>query len=120
MQYEFTDEDNVLVIKVSGRVLANERLLTKRELTSRLQKPNPNVIVDLSGVKGQGGPSFLGILNFLRMEVHMLGGKIKFCALPSDLLHSFQENRLRDIFQIEQTMIQAKRSLKNENYEKKH
>lgn len=62
----------------------------------------------------------MGILNMIRMEVHIMGGKIRFCALTPNILHFFRENRLDDVFEIERTVIQAQQSLRKGSDENKN
>jgi anti-anti-sigma regulatory factor len=77
-----------------------------------LQESYPKVIVDLWDLQEEGGPYVLGILNMIKKEVEIMGGEIKLCCLRPNLLHHFNENRLDRIFNILQSVEEAKRSFK--------
>jgi anti-anti-sigma factor len=120
VQFEFTDSDDFLIIKLSGTTSPNERLLSKRSLVARLQKPHLKVIVDLSDLREHGGAYVVGMLNMIRKEIQILGGEIRLCALSPRLFRYFQEYRLLDLFETRRTIEQAKRSFRKEKDEDKN
>jgi anti-anti-sigma factor len=119
VRFEFTESDGFLIIKLSGTTSPNERLLSRRSLVGRLQKPRLKVIVDLSDLREHGGAYVVGMLNMIRKEIQILGGEIKVCALSPRLFRYFQESRLLDLFETEGTIEQAKQSFRKEKDEDK-
>jgi len=115
MNYEFIDEENFLIIKLSGVAEANERLLTKDSLTPYLRQSHQKVIVDLEGLGEKEAVYILGVLNAIKKEFQLIGGEVKLCSLRSSLYRYFKENRLDRIFDIVQSVEQAKRSFKGKS-----
>jgi anti-anti-sigma factor len=115
MNYEFKEEGNILVIKLSGTAEVNDRLLTKESITPYLQKSYPKVIVDLEEVGEKEAVSILGVLNVIKKEFQLMGGEVKLCSLRPSLYRYFKENRLDRIFDIVQPAEQAKRSFKGKS-----
>jgi anti-anti-sigma factor len=115
MNYEFKEEGNILVIKLSGTAEVNDRLLTKESVTPYLQKSYPKVIVDLEEVGEKEAVSILGVLNVIKKEFQLMGGEVKLCSLRPSLYRYFKENRLDRIFDIVQPAEQAKRSFKGKS-----
>jgi len=109
MNCEVEHQDDFLIIKLSGTVRSNERLLIKRSLLSSLQPSCPKVIVDLGGLRSGGAGYCVGVLNTIKKEVHLIGGKMKICSLSQAIAHYFQENRLDEMFEIEPSIEEAKR-----------
>lgn len=112
MQSEFTKNGEFLIIKLSGNTSPNERLIFRQAIGPHLQTLRPKVIVDLSGLREQGGVYLVGLLNTIRKETQILGGEVKLCALSSQLYEYFRENRLLEFFETKKTLEQAKRSFK--------
>jgi anti-anti-sigma factor len=119
VQFEFTESDDFLIIKLSGTTSANERLLSKRSLVGHLQKPHLKVIIDLSDLREHGGAYLVGMLNMIRKEIQILGGEMMLCALGPRLFRYFQENRLLNLFETRRTIEQAKQSFRKEKDEDK-
>jgi anti-anti-sigma factor len=115
MNYEFGHEEDFLIIKLSGTAKVNERLLVKKYLTPHLQRSRQKVIIDLERLDEAGGVYILGVLNAIKKEFQLLGGEVKLCSLEPELYHYFQENRLDQIFDIGQSVQQAKQSFKEKN-----
>jgi anti-anti-sigma factor len=115
MNYEFEHEKDFLIIKLSGSTSINERLLVKKHLTPYLQQPDQKIIVDLEGLNETEGVYILGVLNAIKKEFQLLGGEVKLCSLEPELYHYFQENRLDQIFDIGQSVQQAKQSFKGKS-----
>jgi len=115
MNYEFKEEGNILVIKLSGTAEVNDRLLTKESITPYLQKSYPKVIVDLEEVGEKEVVSILGVLNVIKKEFQLMGGEVKLCSLRPSLYRYFKENRLDRIFDIVQPAEQAKRRFKGKS-----
>ncbi len=115
MNYEFEHEEDFLIIKLSGITKVNERLLVKKYLTPHLQRSRQKVIVDLERLDEAGGVYILGVLNAIKKEFQLIGGEVKLCSLEPELYHYFQENRLDQIFDIGQSVQQAKQSFKGKS-----
>jgi len=115
MDYEFVDEDDFLVIKLSGSPEVNERLSVRQHLTPFLQRSSQRVIIDLEGLAEPGRVYIVGILNTIRKEFQLLDGEVKLCSLEPGLYRYFQENRLDQIFDIGQSIESTKESFKERN-----
>jgi anti-anti-sigma regulatory factor len=116
MNYEFLYRDGFLIIKLSGPVRVNERLMAKKRLTPHLQRSCKKVIVDLEGLNEPEGIYVLGVLNSIKKEFELLGSEVKLCSLSLPLYHYFQENRLDQIFEIGHSLEQVKQSFKEKNH----
>jgi anti-anti-sigma factor len=115
MNYEFVYEGSFLIIKLSGSVEVNERLLAKESLTSHLQKSHQKVIIDLKNLAGNGGVYIVGVLNTIKKEFELLDGEVKLCSLRPELHRYFLENRLDQIFDIGLSVESTKQSFKERN-----
>ena len=115
MNYEFVHEEDFLIIKLSGVAEANERLLTKDSLTPCLRQSQERVIVDLGGLGEIEAVYILGVLNVIKKQFQLVGGEVKLCSLRPSLYRYFKENRLDRIFDIGQSVEQAKRSFKGKS-----
>jgi len=115
MNYEFKEEGDILVIKLSGTAEVNDRLFTKESVTPYLQKSYPKVIVDLEEVGEKEAVSILGVLNVIKKEFQLMGGEVKLRSLRPGLYRYFKENRLDQIFDIVEPAEQAKRSFKGKS-----
>jgi anti-anti-sigma factor len=116
VNYEFIYEGEFLIIKLSGTVEVNERLLTRESLSPYLQQSHQKVIVDLEGVGEKEALYILGVLNAIKKEFQLIGGEIKLCSLSPNLYRYFKENRLDRIFDIGQSVKQAKRSFEGKRH----
>ena len=114
MNYEVEYLDDFLIIKLSGTVGSNERLLSKRSLLSSLQPSYRKIIVDLGELKSGGAGYCLGVLNTIKKEVQIIGGKMKICSLSPAAARYFRENRLEEMFEIEPSIEHAKRRFHEE------
>ena len=112
MDYKFLDEEDFLVIKLSGSPEVNERLSVKEHLAPYLQGSNQKVIVDLEGLDEPGGVYILGVLNTIKKEFQLLDGEVRLCSLKPELHRYFQENRLDQIFDIGLSLESSKQSFK--------
>jgi anti-anti-sigma factor len=115
MNYEFEHEEDFLIIKLSGTAEVNDRLFTKESVTPYLQKSYPKVIVDLEEVGEKEAVSILGVLNVIKKEFQLAGGEVKICSLRPKLLRYFKENRLDKIFDIRESVDQAKQRFGGES-----
>ena len=110
MRYDFEYRDHFLIVKLSGPVGANERLMTQQFLLQSLKQPYKKIIVDLAGLGGGGAMYCVGVLNTLKKEVQLMGGKMKLCSLTPEVSRYFRENRLDLMFDIKPSVEQAQRS----------
>jgi anti-anti-sigma factor len=115
MNYEFVYEEDFLIIKLSGTVEVNERLLAKESLTPYLQQSHQKVIIDLKNLAENGGVYIIGVLNTIKKEFQLLDGEVKLCSLKPELYRYFQENRLDQIFDIGQSVELIKESFMERN-----
>jgi anti-anti-sigma regulatory factor len=116
VNYEFLYRDDFLIIKLSGTVRVNERLMTKKRLTPHLQRSCKKVIVDLEGLNESEGAYVLSVLNTIKKEFDLLGSEVKLCSLTPKLYHYFQENRLDQMFEIGRSVEQVKQSFKEKSH----
>jgi anti-anti-sigma factor len=116
MNYEFLYRDDFLIIRLSGTVRVNERLMAKKRLTPHLQRSDQKVIVDLEGLNDTEGVYILGVLNTIKKEFELLGGEVKLCGLNPELYRYFEDNRLDQIFEIGQSMGQIKLRFKEKSH----
>lgn len=116
MNFEFVCEEGFLIVKLSGKAGVNERLLVKKRLTPYLERSCKKVIVDLKGLGESEGVHVLGVLNTIKKECELLGGEVKLCYLETGLYRYFRENRLDQLFEIAQSVEQAKHSSKEKNH----
>ncbi|HXX34401.1 MAG TPA: STAS domain-containing protein [Thermodesulfobacteriota bacterium] len=116
MNYEFVCEEGFLIMKLSGKVGVNERLSVKKRLAPYLERSCKKVIVHLQGLGESEGGHILGVLNTIKKEFELLGGEVKLCYLNPELIGYFRENRLDQLFEIVQSVEQAKKSSKEKNH----
>jgi len=116
MNYEFVCEEGFLIMKLSGKVGVNERLSVKKRLAPYLERSCKKVIVHLQGLGESEGVHILGVLNTIKKEFELLGGEVKLCYLNPELIGYFRENRLDQLFEIVQSVEQAKKSSKEKNH----
>jgi anti-anti-sigma factor len=112
MNYEFVQEESFLIIKLSGSVKVNERLLSKEFLAPYLQRSHPKVIIDLENLSGSEEVYIVGVLNTIKKEFQLLEGEVKLCSLKPELHRYFLENRLDQIFDIGLSVEATKQSFK--------
>lgn len=110
MNYALEYQKDFLIVKLSGSIEANERLLTKRFLFRSLRLSFRKIIVDLEGLGGGETVYCVGVLNTFKKEVQLMGGKLKLCSLKPEVFRYFRENRLDLAFDIQPSIEQAKRS----------
>jgi anti-anti-sigma factor len=115
MDYEFVYEEDFLIMKLSGSVEVNERLLAMESLTPVLQQPHQKVIIDLKNLAENEGVYIVGVLNTIKKEIQLLEGEVKLCSLKPELHRYFQENRLDQIFDIGLSVESTKQSFKEKN-----
>jgi anti-anti-sigma factor len=115
MKYEFVYEEDFLIMKLSGSVEVNERLLAMESLTPVLQQPHQKVIIDLKNLAENEGVYIVGVLNTIKKEIQLLEGEVKLCSLKPELHRYFQENRLDHIFDIGLSVESTKQSFKERN-----
>jgi anti-anti-sigma regulatory factor len=115
MDYEIFQNEDFLIIKLSGIAEVNERLSVKEHLAPYLR--HSKVIVDLAGLIETGELYIVGIMNTIRKEFQLLGGEVKFCAPKPRLHRHFMENRLDTIFDMGQSIEQIKPRFKEKNNE---
>jgi anti-anti-sigma factor len=115
MNYEFRMQSDVLIIKLSGFAGPNERLLSKKSFSLSRQSAFNKVIVDMGEIKGIKAIYSIGVLNTMKKEIQLMGGKIKLCSLTPEVEGYFRENRLDRIFDIEPSIEIAQRRFLEEN-----
>jgi anti-anti-sigma factor len=114
MNYEFRYQEGFLIIKLSGTVGANERLMTKQFLLQSLRRSYKKIIVDLAGLRGGEAVYCVGVLNTIKKEVQLMSGEMKLCSLTPGVSRYFQENRLDLMFDIKPSIEHAKVSFLEE------
>ena len=117
MNYDFLNEGDFLVIRLSGTAGVNERLSVKEHLAPQLRNYPQKVIVDLGELDDTGGVYLLGVLNAIKKEFELLGGRVKLSSMKPELFRFFEENRLDQIFDVGQSVEQTKSTFKEANYD---
>ena len=110
MNYDFEYQEDFLVIKLSGSVGTNERLLVKQFLLRSLRPSCRKIIVDLGDLVSGEVVYCVGVLNTIKKEIRIVGGKMKLCSLTPEVSRYFRENRLDHMFDIEPSVEHARRS----------
>jgi anti-anti-sigma factor len=110
MKYAIIKQEDIVVIKVSGKTRDNEPLLARRILTQCLREKGIRVIIDLKEIEDSKTIALVGVLHGVRKEVGFLKGGMKLCSLRPTLLSQFKEHGLDRIFTIcedEQTAMRS-------------
>jgi anti-anti-sigma regulatory factor len=115
MKFKVNYQDNFLILKISGTVGLNERLLSKKSLLSSLQTSYQKVIVDLSDPKKGETVYCPGVLNSLKKEIQLMRAELKICSLKPEVSRYFRENRSDQIFDIKTSIEASKRSFLEKN-----
>jgi len=115
MNYEFVNEQDFLIIRLSGSAEVNERLLAKESLAPYLLQVHQKVIIDLENLAKNGRVYIVGVLNTIKKEFQLLDSEVKLCSLKAELHRYFQENRLDQIFDIGRSVESTKQSFKERN-----
>jgi anti-anti-sigma factor len=114
MKYQIMEEDECLLIKVSGKTRKNEAVLSNALLKPYLQDKGVKVIFDLKELEKFDPMTLLGVLNTLRKEIDLLRGDLMVCSLKPAMEDCLRENRLDHIFNIFEDTEKAKRSLRSD------
>lgn len=118
MEYEFKYSDDCLIIRLSGAAGPNERLLAREYMAPHLRLPYQRIIVDLENInESRNLYVILGVLNTIKKEFQLLGGKIKLCCLKPTFYRYLQANRLEKVFDIGQSMEIAKLTFEGKSSE---
>ena len=115
MNFEINYQDSFLIIRLSGPVGSNERLLSKKPLLSPLQPSYRKIIVDLSDLKKGETVYCLGVLYSLKKEIQLMKGEMRICSLKPEASRYFRENRLDQTFNIQASIEAAKSSFFEKN-----
>jgi anti-anti-sigma factor len=121
MNYEFQRSDEFLIVKLSGTPVVNDRLSARQYLAPYLQPTCSRIIIDLGEMKDvKAFYIVVGILNTMKKEFQLSGGKIKLCALNPAFHRYIQANRLDQIFDIGQSLEQVKLCFEGESRDGYH
>lgn len=110
MKYLVIEEDDFLLIKLSGKARKNEAVLAKRKLANVVKGKNLKVIMDFKELEKAEPLVLLGVVNSLKKEIGLLRGGLKLCSLQTDILRYFKENHMDQIFMIYENKDLAKES----------
>jgi len=99
LEYNISERNEELVIRISGQTRNNEALKAKRLFSPYLRTKGVKVMIDLGGLSRFEPASLLGVLSSIRKEVHFRGGELRLCSLSPETRKYFTENRLDRIFQ---------------------
>ena len=117
MKYKVINENDHLLIKISGDTIKNEALYIKRQLFPYLRKVGIMVIVDLSGLERFEPVIILGVLNSIKKEISLNNGELRLCSLDSKIKFYFKENRLDRIFRVFEDLNTARESRRKKHYD---
>lgn len=110
MKYHVIEEEDFLLIKLSGKAKKNEAVLAKRKLANIVKGKNVKVIMDFKELDTAEPLVLLGVINSLKKEIGQLRGGLKLCSLKTDILRYFKENHMDQIFMICENKDMAKNS----------
>ncbi len=114
MKYQIVEENNFLLVKISGKTRKNESVLSNALLKPHLQDEGVKVIIDLKELEKFEHMSLLGVLNTLKKEIDLLRGDLMVCSLKPEMENYLRENCLDHVFHIFEDAEKAKRSLKSD------
>lgn len=114
MKYQISEEDEFLIIKVSGKTRKNEAVLSNALLNPYLPNKGVKVIFDLKELEKFDPMTLLGVLNSLKKKIDLLGGYLMVCSLKPELEHCLRENRLEQIFNIFEDAEKAKKNFRSD------
>ena len=100
MKYKIIDNQDHLLIKISGDTRNNEALLAKKMLSPFLRNKRLTVIVDLKELVAFEPAVLVGVLNGIKKEVEFSKGNLKLCSVRAEIRFFFKENRLDRIFRV--------------------
>jgi anti-sigma B factor antagonist len=94
------------VLECSGRIVFGEESSTLRDAVNRLLIANPNLILNLSGIKyiDSGG---LGTLVSLYTSAKETGGSIKLASLTQRVGNLMEVTKLHTVFEVYENESQA-------------
>lgn len=115
MEYKFSYCDEFLVIQLSGKVKVNDRLAVKELINPHLIETGQKVIIDMGALEENGGIYLLGVLNTIKKEFEIFGGEVKLCSLKPEISRFLEENRLDQVFDIAQSVEQAKQRFRSKS-----
>jgi anti-anti-sigma factor len=110
LEYNISEGNEQLVIKISGQTRNNEALKAKRLFSPYLRTKGVKVMIDLGGLSRFEPASLLGVLSSIRKEVHFRGGELRLCSLSPETQKYFTENRLDRIFRFVEEQEKGKTS----------
>ena len=108
MRIEFKIKENVLVVKIMGKLVGEETIQARRKINERL-KNQKKVIFDLSKMDMTDGAG-LGVFISCQTLVQKQEGKIVFFGLNERLNNLFIITRLKRVFTIFETQEEAIKS----------
>jgi anti-anti-sigma regulatory factor len=99
MRYRIKELKGSLIIKLEGKACEDEAARARRALATFLRRPQPRVILYLSGLREIGIPE-LGVLDAIRREVKANGGSLRLCGLRDDLRAGFDRNPFLQVYEL--------------------
>ncbi|MCX8012594.1 MAG: hypothetical protein N3A64_05535 [Desulfobacterota bacterium] len=115
MKYQLIEEDEFLLIKISGTSRKNEVVLSNALLKPYIQKEGIKVIADLNGVEKFEPVVLIGVLIALKKEIDLLKGNLIICSPKPEMVRYLRENYLEHFFDIYEDIEKAKNNL-SKNY----
>jgi len=110
MKYHIVKDDDFFIVKISGQPKKNEALQVKSILSSYIKEKGIRVIMNLNELEKFEPITLLGVLNGMRKEIDLLGGRLKLCSLKPEILDYFEENCMDQFFNICEDEDGAKKS----------
>ncbi|KAA3617166.1 MAG: anti-sigma factor antagonist [Calditrichaeota bacterium] len=110
MSFNFDIENDILIVKINEqRATVEISSKLKEELLEKIEEGNQNILVDLSSSDFVDS-SFLGALVAGLKKATMKSGDLKIVGLQAPVRAMFELTRLYRIFDIFDTMEEAKNS----------
>ncbi|MDD3626755.1 MAG: STAS domain-containing protein [bacterium] len=101
--------DDIVVFKVVGEIIVENRHILKESIKDELNKGKMNFVLDFSEMKYIDSAG-LGILVIQNKKVNESGGKIKLSSLSKDILSLFSLTHLDKAFDIYNSIDDAIKS----------
>jgi anti-anti-sigma factor len=101
MRYQIVEQENHLLIKLSGDTRNNESLLVKGWLSPYLERRKQAIVVDLENLNEIEPVALLGVLSSIKKQMALSNGSMRLRSLSPAVMSYFNENRLQRMFEFE-------------------
>ena len=99
MRYRIKELSGSVIIKIDGEARENEAARARQALSPFIRRPRVKAILHLAGLR-EIGIAELGVLEAIRQEVKLQGGRLRLCALRDDLRAQFDRNPFLQAYEL--------------------